>query len=58
MGVQYRHISGFFGRIDWLGTGPMYSDSKNSAKEDGYQLVNLRLGYESEKYDVVQECFR
>jgi iron complex outermembrane receptor protein len=56
LGVQYRHLSGFFGRVDWQGIGPLYSDTKNSAKENGYQLVNLRLGFESEKYDIQVWC--
>ena len=30
----------------------MYSDSKNDNKLDGYQLVNLRIGFETEKYDI------
>nr|WP_319393676.1 TonB-dependent receptor [uncultured Desulfobacter sp.] len=56
LGVQYRHCSGAFVRADWLGTGSLYSDAKNSAKEEAYQLVNLRLGFESEKYDVYVWC--
>jgi iron complex outermembrane receptor protein len=56
LGVQYRHISGFFCRADWFGTGSVYSDSKNTAKEDGYQIFNLRLGFESENYDIHLWC--
>jgi len=56
LGVQYRHLSGIFIRADWLGTGSLYSDSKNTAEEDGYQLVNLRAGYETEKFDVYVWC--
>ncbi len=43
-------------RADWLATGPLYSDSKNSAREDGYHRVNLRVGYEREKFDVYVWC--
>ncbi len=56
LGVQYRHVSGFFYRADWLGTGSVYSDAKNTAKEDGYQIFNLRLGFESENYDIYLWC--
>ncbi len=56
LGVQYRHMSGFFCRADWLGTGSVYSDSKNTAKEDGYGIFNLRLGFESENYDIHLWC--
>lgn len=56
LGVQYRNKSGLFCRGDLLGTGAVYSDSKNSAKEGEYILVNLRLGYESEKFDIILWC--
>jgi len=56
LGVQYRHISGIFCRADWLGTGSVYSDSKNTAKESGYQIFNLRLGFEREDYDIHLWC--
>ena len=51
-GVQYRHATGFFGRADILGIGDFYSDAKNDLKIS-YELVNLRLGFESENFDLV-----
>ena len=56
LGVQYRHLSGFFGRVDLLGTGSFYCDAKNRVKEGSYELVNLRLGYEREHFDIVCWC--
>jgi iron complex outermembrane receptor protein len=56
LGVQYRHLSGFFGRVDLLGTGDFYGDAKNKAKVDAYELVNLRLGYEREHFDIIFWC--
>ena len=56
LGVQYRHLSGFFGRVDLLGTGSFYHDAKNRVKEDSYELVNLRLGYEREHFDIIFWC--
>ncbi len=56
LGVQYRHEIGFFGRVDLLGTGKFYGDSKNLAEQDSYELVNLRLGYEREHFDIVCWC--
>jgi len=53
LGGQYRHTSGLFFRADILGTGPIFSDAANTAKCDGYETVNIRLGYETEKYDIV-----
>ena len=56
LGIQYRHEIGFFGRVDLLGTGKFYGDSKNLAEQDSYELVNLRLGYEREHFDIVCWC--
>ena len=56
LGAQYRHQSGFFGRVDLLGIGSFYCDAKNKVKEDAYELVNLRLGYEREHFDIIFWC--
>jgi len=58
LGTQYRHESGFFGRVDLLGTGEMYGNVQNDdhVKLDRYCLVNLRAGYESETYDIILWC--
>lgn len=56
LGVQYRHQSGFFGRADFLGIGSFYCDAKNKVKEDAYELVNLRMGYEREHFDIIFWC--
>ena len=56
LGVQYRHEIGFFGRVDLLGTGKFYGDSKNLVEQDSYELVNLRLGYEREHFDIMFWC--
>lgn len=53
LGGQYRHTSGLFFRADILGTGPIFSDAANTAECAGYETVNIRLGYETEKYDIV-----
>ena len=56
LGVQYRHEIGFFGRVDFLGTGKFYGDSKNLVEQESYELVNLRLGYEREHFDIIFWC--
>ncbi|PIE70799.1 MAG: TonB-dependent receptor [Deltaproteobacteria bacterium] len=48
LGVQYDHANGFFFVGDFLGTGKQYFDAANQLMEDGYETVNLRLGYQSE----------
>ena len=56
LGMQYRHNNGFFVRADLHGIGDFYGDPKNTVKEDAYQLVNLRLGYEREHFDILLWC--
>jgi iron complex outermembrane receptor protein len=55
LGAMYRHDSGFFGRVDLNGVGDMYTDAQNTeiTKIESYQLVNLRLGYETESLSLV-----
>ncbi len=51
-GIQYRHETGFFGRIDMLGKTAFYTDSKNEYECGGNQIYNLRIGYETENWKV------
>jgi iron complex outermembrane recepter protein len=52
IGVQYRFQSGLYARADLIGCGEMYLDRANKYKRDAYEIVNARIGYESEHYDV------
>lgn len=51
-GVQYRSGCGLMGRVDVLGTGSFYGDPANLSRQDAYHLVNLKLGYETERFDA------
>ena len=51
-GVQFRGRSGFFCRADILGSGKFYGDAENTASQSSYQTMNLRLGYEEERFDL------
>ena len=53
LGLQYRHTSGCMARVDLLGVGEFYNDATNLVKNDAYNVVNLRLGYESTEFDVM-----
>lgn len=53
LGVQYRSPGGIFARMDLDLVGSLYAGPKNVLKEDSYSLVNLQLGYETEKFDLV-----
>lgn len=53
IGAQYRHSSGYFGRVDLTGRSSVYGDYANTAKADGYKIVNLRAGYRGEQFEAV-----
>jgi len=55
-GVQYRNQWGIFMRADVLGTGKLYTDSENTQKVNGYETVNVKLGFEKESYDLSLWC--
>ena len=52
IGVQYRFTNGLYARADLIGCGEMYLDRANQYKRDAYELVNARIGYETEHLDV------
>jgi len=52
IGGQYRSDEGIFARVDINGYGDMYYDNDNVNKKDAYNLVNAKLGYETENWDV------
>lgn len=52
VGLEYRGHNGLYGRCDVSGYGEMYFDKANKFKKDSYELVNLKLGYESEFFDI------
>jgi iron complex outermembrane receptor protein len=52
IGAQYRSPSGFYLRADLIGYGKMYFDRANEYSRDAYQLVNAKIGYETEHFDV------
>jgi len=52
IGAQYRHYSGFYVRADLVGYGTMYFDKANQYERDAYELVNAKIGYEAESYDI------
>ena len=52
LGIQYRTMNGFFGRVDLLGVGNAYFDFANTEKQGAHELVNARLGYEQEHFQI------
>jgi iron complex outermembrane receptor protein len=52
IGAQYRHESGFYARADLIGYGKMYFDKANEYSRDAYEIVNAKIGYEAEHFDI------
>ena len=52
VGAQYRHYSGFYARADLIGYGKMYFDKANDYSRDAYEIVNAKIGYEAEDFDI------
>jgi iron complex outermembrane receptor protein len=52
IGAQYRWENGFYARADLIGYDEIYLDKANKYKRDAYQIVNARVGYETEHFDI------
>lgn len=52
IGLKYRALSGLYGSVDLNGYDKMYIDKANSFKQDAYELVDAKIGYEFENYDI------
>lgn len=52
LAVQYRSPGGIFARAELRGFGKTYFDDANLVEQDPFALVNLRLGYEWDKYGI------
>jgi len=52
LGSTYRNSKGYYASADISGYGDMYLDITNDYKRDAYELVNVKVGYEQELYDI------
>ncbi|WP_321413791.1 TonB-dependent receptor [uncultured Desulfobacter sp.] len=52
IGIQYRAEQGYYASANLSGYGDMYLDLDNEYKRPAYELVNAKIGYETEKYDI------
>nr|WP_319392868.1 TonB-dependent receptor [uncultured Desulfobacter sp.] len=55
-GTQYNHASGFFGRVDLTGCSDFYTDAKNTVNVDGHETVNIKIGYETDSFQISLWC--
>ncbi len=52
VGTQYRDASGYYARVDMNGYGKMYFDKANEYERKAYTLVNTKIGYERNNFDI------
>ena len=52
LGVQYRFASGFYARADLAGYGEMFFDRANRYSREAFEIVNAKVGYEMEHFDI------
>jgi len=52
LGAQYRDSNGIYGNISINGYGSFFVDDSNNYEVDPYALVDTKIGYESENYDI------
>ena len=52
LAIQYRSPIGILGRVELAGFGTTYFDDANTLEQDPYAIVNARLGYEFDNYEI------
>lgn len=52
IGAVYRADNGFYASADISAYGDMYLDNENDYKRDAYELVNAKIGYETDDFDI------
>ncbi|SFZ97685.1 TonB-dependent receptor [hydrothermal vent metagenome] len=52
LGTQYRADNGFYGRASVRGMDEFYFDTVHNAKSEAYTVVDARVGYEEESWEV------
>jgi len=52
LGAQYRHPRGFLARIDTQSVDDFYFDASHDERAAAYTLVNVKLGYETQRWSA------
>ncbi|MGH8287284.1 MAG: TonB-dependent receptor domain-containing protein, partial [Steroidobacteraceae bacterium] len=50
LGAQYRHRRGFLARVDAQAVDDFYFDASHDERAAAFTLVNVKLGYEAERW--------
>jgi len=51
-GASYHHASGFFARLDVTARDAFYFDVSHDQKSRSYELVNARVGYDTDRWSL------
>ena len=52
IGIKYRDEQGIYASADLNGYGKTYLTKNNQHSRDAFNLVNTKIGYETDKYDI------
>jgi len=52
LGIQYRGANGIYANTNLNGFGKFYIDNDNKYERKAYSLVNAKIGYEADNYDI------
>ena len=52
IGARYRTGNGLYAGVDLVGVGKTYLERTNTYDRDAYQLINAKIGYEAENWDI------
>lgn len=52
LAAQYRHSTGFFGRLEWTGLGEYEMREDNTLKQGAFEVLNAKLGYERDFFGI------
>lgn len=52
IGTQYRNNKGYYARVELNGYGKTYYDKENKYSKNAYELVNTKIGYETDSFDI------
>lgn len=52
LGTTMRFLDHWFFNTEVNGTGKIYYNTENSKEQTSYEIVNLKVGYETERFDI------
>lgn len=56
LGFKYRDEKGIFAKFDISGQSSFYTNKANTIENKGFALLNAKIGYETEHYEIYLYC--